>query len=366
MRMSRLSAALALAAFVPYPLAAEDAAVTPSPLPGLAQPVPGLASEPGDYKYEAEPYGTYSIVALDPETGELGVGVQSNTIAVGARTRWGKGGVAAIASQASSNPMFGEMGVALLERGFTVEEARDMMIGMDEGALNRQFAIIDINGNTAAWTSPDITDWKGHHCGVNYCAQGNTLTGPDVVLDMAAAFEASEGPLAARLLTALEAAEAAGGDRRGTQSAGLLILEPRSIADYGDRALDLRVDESLNPLAELRRVYNATIAGQATNGLATLIEEGKYTEALAAVNEALTIDPLRDAAYLQMADVYIAMDDVPAAVEALGKAIELNPKAYYQILRDEDFAPIHANADFLALGDFSAFAPLAPSAPEGI
>jgi uncharacterized Ntn-hydrolase superfamily protein len=366
MRISQLSVALLVGTFVPLSALAEDATPQPSTLtPGQPVAPAGLLTEPGDYKYE-EPSGTFSIVALDPTTGELGVAVQSNTIAVGARTRWGKGGVAAIASQASSNPMFGEIGVTLLERGFTPEEARDMMIGMDSGALNRQFAIIDIDGNTAAWTSPDITDWKGHHCGENYCAQGNTLAGPDVVLDMAAAFEAAEGPLAARLLTALEAAEAAGGDRRGTQSAGLLILEPRSVADYGDRALDLRVDESLAPIPELRRIYNAAIAGQAASGLANLIQEGKFDEALERINASLALDPLRDAAYLQMADVYLAMNDVPAAVQALGKAVELNPKAYYQILRDEDFAPIHANADFLAMGDFSRFAPLAPSAPEGI
>lgn len=328
-------------------------------------PVAALADET-DYIYNDE-QGTYSIVALDPETGELGVGVQSNTIAVASRTRWGKGGVAAIASQASSNPMFGEIGVELLERGFTPEEARDMMVAMDNGALRRQFAIIDINGDTAAWTSPDITDWKGHMCGTNYCVQGNTLTGPEVIEDMAMAFLESEGmPLPERLLLALEAAEAAGGDRRGTQSAGILVLEPRSIAGYGDRALDIRVDESSAPLVELRRVLEARRSQQALSGLGGLIDGGNFDEALARVDTAIELDPESARAYIAQAEIYLAMEDTAAAVEALATAIEFNPKTFNQVLRDDDMAILHEDPAFLELGDIEAFYELPESAPMGL
>lgn len=328
-------------------------------------PLSALADET-DYIYNDE-QGTFSIVALDPETGELGVGVQSNTIAVASRTRWGKGGVAAIASQASSNPMFGEIGVELLERGFTPQEALDMMVAMDNGALRRQFAIIDINGETAAWTSPDITDWKGHMCGTNFCVQGNTLTGPEVVEGMAQAFIDSEGmPLAERLLLALEAGEAAGGDRRGTQSAGILILVPRSIAGYGDRALDLRVDESSAPLVELRRVLAARRSQEALSGLGTLIDAGSFDEALARVDTAIELDPESARAYIAQAEIYLAMEDTAAAVESLAMAIGFNPKTFNQVLRDEDMAVLHDDPAFLALGDASAFHELAPSAPEGL
>ena len=321
------------------------------------------AIEP-DYDYETiQPPGTFSIVALDPETGQLAVGVQSNTIAVGSRTRWGMGGVAAIASQASSNPMFGEIGVLLLQRGFSPQEAMEMMVRMDNGALNRQFAIIDIHGRTAAWTSPEITDWKGHLCGENYCAQGNTLTGPEVILAMAEAFENTEGPLAERVLAALEAGEAAGGDRRGTMSAGLLVMLPRSIAGYGDWQLDLRVDESDAPLVELRRILNAVRAGQVGNVNAYL-QVGDYEGALNVIAQALALDPGRDASYVQMAQVYLRMGDVPKAIEALATAIELNPKVFNQILRDSSFAAVHDHPDFLALGDISQFRPLPPSAPS--
>lgn len=324
-----------------------------------------VSAEGGDYKY-AEPSGTYSIIAVDPETGEVGVAVQSNTIAVASRVRWGRGGVGAIASQASSNPMMGEVGILLLERGFTAEEARDMLVGMDDGALNRQFAIIGTDGIGAAWTSPDISDWKGHKCGTNYCAQGNTLTGPDVVLDMAAAFEAATGSLAERMLAGLEAAEAAGGDRRGTQSAGLLVMEQRAIADYGDWALDLRVDESSAPLVELRRLLEADMAQDVLGGVGDLVEAEDYPAALALIEEGLALDPQRDQAYLQMADVKLKMGDSPGALEALAKTVELNPKAFNQILRDDDFAAIHDDPTFAALGDVSAFAPLPPSSPEGL
>ncbi len=314
---------------------------------------------------------TYSVVALDPETGQLGVAVQSNTIAVGARTRWGMANVAAIASQASSNPMMGEIGVLLIQRGFTAVEARDMLVMMDNGALNRQFAIVDFNGNSAGWTGERNSGWAGHICQPNFCVQANTMTGPEVVNAMAIAYvQATEAgvPLAERLMQVLEAAEAAGGDRRGTQSAGLMIFEQRAIAGYGDHALDLRVDESEAPIAELRRVYNATLAGRETQGLNDDIAAGDYETAFAKIDAALALDPNRDAAYLQRAQVYLAMEDTAMAIDALATAIGLNPKQYYQILRNESFAAIWEDPDYQALGDYDAFWELEPSVPgpEGL
>lgn len=325
----------------------------------------GVAFSELNYIYE-DSEATYSIVALDPETGELGIGVQSDTIAVASRTRWGRGGVAAIASQASSNPMFGELGVLLLERGFSPEEALEMMVRMDNGALNRQFAIIDIQGRTAAWTSPNITDWKGHLCGENFCAQGNTLVGPEVIQDMASTFLSTEGSLIERILAGLEAAEAAGGDRRGTQSAGILILRPRSIQDYGDWAIDLRVDESPAPLVELRRILNARFSQQQLSGLGTLINEGQYDEALTRIEAALELDPTSARAFLARANVFMAMGDSDETIESLASAIDVNSKVFFQVLRNDSFAPIHDDPAFLALGDIEGFAPLAPSAPEGL
>lgn len=313
-------------------------------------------------------HATYSIAALDPETGQMAVGVQSNTIAVGSRTRWGMAGVAAIASQASSNPMMGEIGVLLIQRGFSATEARDMLVMMDNGANNRQFAIVDFNGDSAGWTGNGNSEWAGHICQPNFCVQANTMTGPEVLEAMAIAYVAAtdEGlPFFERILVTLEAAEAAGGDRRGTQSAGIIVYDQRTIAGYGDWAIDLRVDEADNPLAELRRIWNARLAGQATQGLNDLVASGSYDEAMALVERALELDPGRDPAYVQMAQIHLAMDDIPAAVEALARAIEINPKQYNQLLRNDAFSAATETPEFRALGDFSLFAPLAPSVRGG-
>jgi uncharacterized Ntn-hydrolase superfamily protein len=216
-----------------------------------------VASQAGAQIYRPDEEGTFSIIGRDPATGELGIAVASRTIAVGARVRGGKGGVAVFAHQSGSNPMYSTVGVELIESGMSPQQALDYMLRADEGRNNRQVAILDIQGRTAAFTSTTISEWKGHKCGTNYCAQGNTLTGPAVVDSMAAAFEKSTGPLAERLLDALDAGQRQGGDRRGMQSAALMILKPLTIAGFGDRALDLRVDEHTNPFVELRRILRA-------------------------------------------------------------------------------------------------------------
>jgi len=314
----------------------------------------------------AEANATFSVVALDPDTGLMGVAVQSNTISVGARVRWGQAGVAAIASQASSNPMMGEIGVLLIQRGFSASEARDMLVAMDKGIDSRQFAIVDFKGNSAGWTGPGNSGWAGHICQPNFCVEANTMTGPEVVNNMAIAYvQATKAglPLAERLLNVLDAGEAAGGDRRGTESAGLMIFEKRTVADYGDHSLDLRVDESENPLLELRRIYNANRAGQPTAKLADMLVAKDYTGALTAIEASLKLDPLRDAAYVQKAQVYLAMNDTPSAVKALAAAIKLNPKQYYQILRDDKFKPLWEDASYKALGDYAKFHPLEASHP---
>jgi uncharacterized Ntn-hydrolase superfamily protein len=200
--------------------------------------------------------GTFSIIGRDSVSGELGIAVQSRTIAVGSRTRGGKGGLAIFAHQAASSPMYSQVGVQLLEAGMSPQQALDFMLKADNGGANRQVAILDIKGRTAVWTGGSASDWKGHKCGQNYCAQGNTLTGPEVVEAMAGSFEASTGPLAQRLVAAIAAGQAAGGDRRGMQSAALLVLRPLALAGYSDIAVDLRVDEHTSPIEELQRILS--------------------------------------------------------------------------------------------------------------
>jgi uncharacterized Ntn-hydrolase superfamily protein len=213
----------------------------------LATPCVAAAQETGIVD------GTFSIIGRDPVTGDLGIAVASRTIAVGARVRGGKAGVAVFAHQSGSNPMYSELGIQLLQAGFTPDSALAFLLKGDNGGTNRQVSILDAKGQTAAWTSPTISDWKGHKCGVNYCAQGNTLTGPEVVDAMAASFEASTAPLAWKLVQALAAGDAAGGDRRGRQSASVMVYRLLG-QNYSDHWLDLRVDEHATPIPELMRI----------------------------------------------------------------------------------------------------------------
>jgi uncharacterized Ntn-hydrolase superfamily protein len=307
---------------------------------------PGAAAA---QQYAPGEEGTFSIIGRDPATGELGIGVQSKTIAVGARTRGGKGGLAVFAHQSSSNPMYSTLGVELLEAGLTPQQALDMMLRSDERRDTRQVAILDIQGRTAAFTSPSINDWKGHKCGTDYCAQGNILVGPEVVDAMARSFEASRGPLAERLLEALEAAQARGGDRRGTQSASLMILKPLVIGGFGDRALDLRVDEHRAPIPELRRILNAVRSGEilseATAQLSANDLKGAMDKAIAARDKSAT----NDAAWVRIADIHLRIGQKAEAMAAIAKAVELNPANKQQLLRDDGFKAVRDDPAFRAL-----------------
>lgn len=299
--------------------------------------------------YPVDHQGTFSIIGRDPATGELGMAVQSKTIAVGARTRSGKGGLAVMAHQSASNPFYGELGIQLLQAGLTPQAALDTMLRADEGRDSRQVAILDIQGRTAAWTSKTITDWKGHHCGVDYCAQGNTLTGPEVVDAMVKSFEASKGPLAERLLDALWAGQQAGGDKRGTESAALWILKPLSQAGYGDRQLDLRVDESKAPIPELRRILTAVRSQDAIGDANRLITKGDLQGAMKIVQEARAKSPEMDIVWVALANLHLRMSAKPEALSDIAKAIELNPANKRQLPLNPNFKALLDDAEFKKL-----------------
>jgi len=297
-------------------------------------------------RYEPGEEGTFSIIGRDPATGQLGVAVHSKTIAVGARTRGGKGGVAVFAHQSASNPMYSTLGIELLEAGFSPEEALATLLRSDERRDNRQVAILDSRGRTAAFTSASISDWKGHRCGENYCAQGNTLEGPEVVNAMAQSFERSTGPLAERLLEALAAGQAKGGDRRGMQSASLMILRPRAIQDFGDRELDLRVDEHRDPFTELRRVLAAVRSGEILSEATAKLTAGDFAGALERAQAALDRSPTNDNAWMTIARVHVRRKDTAAAVAALERAATLNPANRRQAARDQAFEALRSNPAF--------------------
>lgn len=199
---------------------------------------------------------TFSIVARDPETGELGIAVQSRAFSVGSAVPWAEAGVGAIATQASTNESFGPRGLALLRSGFDAQTTLDMLLGADEGRDDRQLGIVDAAGRSAPWTGPKTFAWSGQVTEPDLSVQGNILAGPEVVSEMVRAFHATEGELSERLIAALHAGQAAGGDSRGMQSASLLVVRPSDrYPEYRTRYVDLRVEDHPLPIEELERVF---------------------------------------------------------------------------------------------------------------
>lgn len=203
-------------------------------------------------------FGTFSIVAADPATGEIGVAVQSRIVAVGAVVPHAAAGVGAVATQAWANPRYGPLGLSALSGGLSPETSLERLVSADPLRERRQAAILAPSGRAAVFTGNECLDWAGGRVGPNYAVQGNILAGPEVVAAMAEGFEAALGTLSTRLLAALRAGQQAGGDRRGMQSAALLVV--REGWGYGggnDRYRDLRVDEHDSPIEELERVLEA-------------------------------------------------------------------------------------------------------------
>lgn len=201
------------------------------------------------------PANTYSIVARDPVTGDLGVAVQSHYLAVGAVAPWAESGVGAVATQSAVETSYGPKGLALMKGGVSAPDAMAQLIAADKGSATRQLGFVDAQGQAASHTGAQCIEFMGSHVGAGYAVQANIMANDRVVPAMAAAYEASRGDLAERLLTALDAAQAAGGDMRGCQSAAILVVSgTRSETPWKERKVDLRVDDHPDPLRELRRM----------------------------------------------------------------------------------------------------------------
>ena len=199
---------------------------------------------------------TYSIAACDLERGQWGVATQSKFLAVGSVVPWAEPGAGAIATQAYANPRYGPDGLALLRQGLAAEDVVRRLSEADDGRDERQLGVVDSAGRGATYTGSACQDWAGGRAGDGYAAQGNILVSNETVDALAASFEASDGSLAERLLEALAAAQAAGGDRRGQQSAALLVVErDGGYAGLSDDLVDLRIDDHEAPIEELRRLY---------------------------------------------------------------------------------------------------------------
>lgn len=224
----------------------------------------GAQTDPGPWP----PVATFSILGFDPETGEVGGAVQSRVFSVGNGVLWAEANVGAVATQAIVDVSYGPRGLELLRQGLTPQQVVDRLLAEDPDPRperwtkeGRQFSVMDARGNVATHTGPQASEWAGHRVGRQVSAQGNILAGPEVVDAMVEAYEATEGHLSFKLMAALEAGQAAGGDRRGMQSAAMIIVkEDGGVWLNNDVVLRLQVDDAENPLTELRRLVE--IAGR--------------------------------------------------------------------------------------------------------
>ncbi len=218
---------------------------------------------------------TYSIVARDPETGEMGVAVQSHWFSVGSIVSWGEAGVGVVATQSFVNPAFGPDGLELLKSGMTAEQVVDKLIAEDEGRDVRQLAVLDVNGNVRSYTGKNCIPGAGNIVGENYSVQANLMLNDKVPGAMSKAFEGSKGPLAERMMAALFAAEQVGGDIRGKQSAAILVVKGKSTGKvWEDRLIDLRVEDDPYPLDKLDRLLKIHRAYAHMNAGDLAVEHG--------------------------------------------------------------------------------------------
>ncbi|WP_372746933.1 DUF1028 domain-containing protein [Lutibacter sp.] len=223
-----------------------------------------------------EPFAhTYSIVARDTITGEMGVAVQSNWFSVGSLVTWGKAGVGVVATQSFINPSFGPRGLALLENGLTPDLALKTLLQLDESREVRQLAILDVHGDVAAFTGKNCIEAAGHIVGDNFSVQANLMEKNTVWPAMAEAFKNAKGSLAERMMAAMEAAQKEGGDIRGKQSAAILVVKAKSTGNsWEDKVVDLRVEDHKNPIEEMRRLLTIHTAYEFMNQGDLAVETG--------------------------------------------------------------------------------------------
>jgi uncharacterized Ntn-hydrolase superfamily protein len=238
------------------------------------------------------PVATYSIVARDSVTGEIGVAVQSHWFSVGTAVPWAEAGVGAVATQSFAEPAYGPLGLELMRLGRSAPEALRALVGTDADSAVRQVAMIDARGRVAAFTGSRDIQAAGHQVGAQFSVQANLMDRPTVWPAMARAFEQARGDLAERLMQALEAAQREGGDIRGRQSAAIVVVSGTSTGrPWADRIVDLRVEDAPEPLAELRRLLTLSRVYRSLNEGDTWAAKGDMEKAAASYGAALSIAP---------------------------------------------------------------------------
>ena len=276
-------------------------------------------------------FATFSIVAIDPKTGDLGVAVASRVFGVGNHVPWAEAGVGAVATQAAMNGGYGPRGLELLRQGLSAQQVLERLLAEDkfERLEGRQVAIIDAKGNIAVHTGPAANEWKGHIKGATYSVQGNILAGPHVAQAMARAFENTTGELAERLYAALKAGDDAGGDRRGRQSASILVVRKGGGSSLNnDRLVYVNVDDNPDPLLELGRLVPLQLAWSFQGKRGPLVQQGRIDEAMTLADKLVTWAPRSGTHRIHQGFLAYLTGNKEKAVAAFRKAMELDPNGY--------------------------------------
>jgi uncharacterized Ntn-hydrolase superfamily protein len=302
------------------------------------------------------PVSTFSIVAIDPQNGDLGVAVASRYFSVGSVVPWAMANVGAVATQANVNVGYGQQAIDLLRQGMMAPEVLKKILADDkfEGKDGRQVAIVDAKGNIAAYTGPNAPHWAGDRQGKTWSAQGNILVGPQVPEAMGKAFESTQGELAERLYAALKAGDAAGGDARGRQSASMLVVRKgggRNINN--DRYIYINVDDNPDPFKELRRLLDLNLAYNYADQMYKALESSPVDvkRAQAGAQKAAAYAPQNAFMHMNLAFIDYLAGDKQASLDEFGRARNLNPAQFDRLWRqgvsDDPFKAMATDKEFV-------------------
>lgn len=293
---------------------------------------------------------TFSIVAADVEAGEVGCAVQSRYFAVGSVVPWAKAGVGAVATQAAGVAAYGPKVLALLEEGLEPAAALDRALADDRARETRQLGVVTADGRAAAHTGADCLPWAGHRVGAGYAVQGNILAGDAVVTEMERVFlETSGASLAERLVSALESAQAAGGDRRGQQSSAIVVERAGAAAESRegiDRICELRVDDHPEPIVELRRLLGTHLVWDALRRASLFHEPGEYAQGVELLREVLGRYGEDPVLLYDLACFESLAGDTEEALAHVARSLELDPQLRPGVAADSDFEALRQDPRF--------------------
>jgi len=295
---------------------------------------------------------TFSIVAVDRAAGEVGCAVQSRYFAVGSVVPWARAGVGAVATQAAGVAAFGPRILALLEEGLAPEVALEQVLADDPGRESRQIGVVAADGRAAAHTGAECLAWAGHRVGDGYAVQGNILAGEAVAAEMERSFLESDGSLAERLVSALEAGQAAGGDVRGQQSSAIVVERVGAAAESRegiDRICELRVEDHPEPIAELRRLLGIHLIWDTLRRASLFYAPGRHAEGVLMLRDALERHGEDAVLLYDLACFESLAGETGPALEHIARALELDPKLRPGAAVESDFDALRQDPRFEAL-----------------